>query len=179
MKTPSAHAYVRALQVWGLWLRHWRLTRDPRVLRTTLACKLIAAEKLAIWQAELGLRRSVWAARAERAAREEFSIHRVLRQIRRDERGFVRHSLTSHLSRWSRKWFNRLMMEHPRRSWSRRSDHYLSRNDWSTFRLSTRQVDACGLLYEVTEARVLSTEQRAAPFPDRERTRLTFPIAGS
>jgi hypothetical protein len=51
-----------------------------------LACKLIAAEKLAIWQAELGLRRSVWAARAERAAREEFSIHRVLRQIRRDER---------------------------------------------------------------------------------------------
>src|SRR4051812_36390889 len=86
MKTPSAHAYVRALQGWRLWLRHWRLTRDPRALRTTLACKLIAAEKLAIWQAELGLRRSVWAARAERAAREEFSIHRVLRQIRRDER---------------------------------------------------------------------------------------------
>jgi hypothetical protein len=86
MKTPSAHAYVRALQVWGLWLRHWRLTHDPRALRTTLACKLIAAEKLAVWQAELGLRRSVWAARAERAAREEFSIHKVLRQIRRDER---------------------------------------------------------------------------------------------
>jgi hypothetical protein len=51
-----------------------------------LACKLIAAEKLAIWQAELGLKRSVWAARAERAAREELSLHKVLRQIRRDER---------------------------------------------------------------------------------------------
>ena len=86
MKTPSAHAYARALQVWGQWLRPWHLTRDPRALRTTLACKLMAAEKLAIWQAELGLRRSVWAARAERAAREEFSIHKVLRQIRRDER---------------------------------------------------------------------------------------------
>ena len=86
MKTPSAHAYARALQIWGQWLRHWHLTRDPRALRTTLACKLIAAERLAIWQAELGLRRSVWAARAERAAREEFSIHKVLRQIRRDER---------------------------------------------------------------------------------------------
>jgi hypothetical protein len=86
MKTPSAHAYVRALMIWGQWLRHWRLTRDPRALRTTLACKLIAAEKFAIWQAEVGVSRSVWAARAERAAREELSIHRVLRQIRRDER---------------------------------------------------------------------------------------------
>lgn len=83
---PSAHAYARALQIWGQWLRHWRLTRDPRALRTTLACKLIAAEKLALWQAELALNRSVWAARVERAAREELSIHRVLRQIRRDER---------------------------------------------------------------------------------------------
>jgi hypothetical protein len=86
MKTPSAHAYARALLVWGQWLRHWRLTGDPRALRTTLACKLIAAEKLAIWRAELALDRSVWAARAERAAREELSLHRVLRQIRRDER---------------------------------------------------------------------------------------------
>jgi len=72
--------------MWGQWLRHWRLTRDPRALRTTLACKLIAAEKLAVWRAELALYRSVWAARAERAAREEFSLHKVLRQIRRDER---------------------------------------------------------------------------------------------
>ena len=86
MTTPSAHAYARALLIWGQWLRHWSLTRDPRALRTTLACKLIAAEKLALWRAELGLNRSVWAARAERAAREELSIHKVLRQIRRDER---------------------------------------------------------------------------------------------
>lgn len=86
MQTPSLQAYARALQIWGQWLRHWCLTRDPRALRTTLACKLIAAEKLAIWQAELALRRSVWAARAERAAREEFSLHKLLRQIRRDER---------------------------------------------------------------------------------------------
>ena len=86
MKTPNAQAYARALMMWGQWLRHWRLTRDPRALRTTLACKLIAAEKLAIWRAELALYRSVWAARAERAAREEFSLHKVLRQIRRDER---------------------------------------------------------------------------------------------
>lgn len=86
MQTPSLQAYARALQIWGQWLRQWCLTRDPRALRTTLACKLIAAEKLAIWQAELALRRSVWAARAERAAREEFSLHKLLRQIRRDER---------------------------------------------------------------------------------------------
>jgi hypothetical protein len=86
METPSAHAYARALQSWGQWLRHWCLTRDPRALRTAFTCKEIAAEKLAIWQAELALRRSVWAARAERAAREEFSLHKLLRQIRRDER---------------------------------------------------------------------------------------------
>jgi hypothetical protein len=86
MQTPSLQAYARALQIWGQWLRQWCLTRDPRALRTTLACKLIAAEKLAIWQAESALCRSVWAARAERAAREEFSLHKLLRQIRRDER---------------------------------------------------------------------------------------------
>ncbi len=86
MPTPSAHAYARAVLIWSQWLRHWRRTHDTRALRTSLACKLIAAEKLAIWQAELGLSRSVWAARAERAAREAFSLHKVLRQIRRDER---------------------------------------------------------------------------------------------
>ena len=86
MQTPSAHAYARALLIWAQWLRHWRQTNDARALRTSLACKLIASEKLAIWQAELALSRSVWAARVERAAREEFSLHKVLRQIRRDER---------------------------------------------------------------------------------------------
>lgn len=177
MKTPSAHAYVRALQVWGLWLRHWRLTRDPRVLRTTLACKLIAAEKLAIWQAELGLRRSVWAARAERAAREEFSIHRVLRQIRRDERELRATQFDLALEQMVSEMVQSADDGTPEALVVAEERSLLV--DWSTFRLSTRQVDACGLLYEVTEARVLSTEQRAAPFPDRERTRLTFPIAGS
>ena len=49
---------MRALIVWGQWLRHWCRTRDPRALRTALICEQIAAEKLAVWHGELKLHRS-------------------------------------------------------------------------------------------------------------------------
>jgi hypothetical protein len=51
-----------------------------------LACEWIAREKLAAWQAELKLHHPVWAAHAERAAREQLAIHKIMRQIRRDQR---------------------------------------------------------------------------------------------
>jgi hypothetical protein len=84
--SPSAEAYGRAVEVWGQWLRHWHLTRDGRALRTTLACEWIAKEKFAVWQAELKVSPSVWGAHAERAAREQLAVHKVMRQIRRDQR---------------------------------------------------------------------------------------------
>jgi hypothetical protein len=84
--SPSAEAYGRAVEVWGQWLRHWHLTRDGRALRTALACEWIAKEKFAVWQAELKVSPSVWGAHAERAAREQLAVHKVMRQIRRDQR---------------------------------------------------------------------------------------------
>jgi hypothetical protein len=78
--------YVRALEVWGQWLRHWCETRDGRALRTALACQQIAKEKSVAWQTELQASQSVWAARAERAARDELGLHKIMRQIRRDQR---------------------------------------------------------------------------------------------
>ena len=84
--SPSAQAYGRAVEVWGQWLHHWRLTRDGRALRTALACEWIAKEKFAIWQSELKANPSVWGAHAERAAREQLAVHKVMRQIRRDQR---------------------------------------------------------------------------------------------
>jgi hypothetical protein len=84
--SPSAQAYGRAVDVWGQWLRHWRLTRDGRALRAAFACEWIAKEKFAIWQAELKVNPSVWGAHAERAAREQLAVHKVMRQIRRDQR---------------------------------------------------------------------------------------------
>jgi hypothetical protein len=87
MQETTAKAYGRALAVWGQWLRHWRLTRDPRHLRAVLVYRQIAAEKLAVWQAELKLSRSaILAAREERVARTELALNTLLRQIRRDER---------------------------------------------------------------------------------------------
>jgi hypothetical protein len=84
--STAAEDYGRALAVWGQWLRQWRRTRDPRALRTALACKRIAVERLAVWQAELRLNRSVRSARTERAVREQLSVHRIMRQIRHDEK---------------------------------------------------------------------------------------------
>jgi hypothetical protein len=46
MTETSAQAYARAHAVWSQWLRHWHLTGDPRALRTVLACRQIADEKL-------------------------------------------------------------------------------------------------------------------------------------
>jgi len=86
MEQSSAQTYARALSVWGQWLRQWCRTRDGRVLRTALACEGIAKEKYSIWQAELKSSQSVWVARAERAARKEFAVAEIMRQIRRDKR---------------------------------------------------------------------------------------------
>ena len=83
MKDPTAIAYARALAVWAQWLSHWRLTREPRHLRTALACRQVAAEKLAAWHAELRLSRSaLLAARVTRTAR---AVDRTLRAIRHDQ----------------------------------------------------------------------------------------------
>jgi hypothetical protein len=57
-----------------------------RALRTAFACQQIAKEKSAVWQAELKASQSVWAARAERTAREELGLPQIMRQIRRDQR---------------------------------------------------------------------------------------------
>jgi hypothetical protein len=84
--SPSAQAYGRAVEAWGQWLHHWRRTRDGRALRTALACEWIAKERFAVWQAELKVNHSVWGAHAERAAREQLAVHKVMRQIRRDQR---------------------------------------------------------------------------------------------
>lgn len=103
-KTP-AQAYGHALAVWGQWLRQWRLTRSPRALHTALICEQIAAEKLADWHGELKLNRSaIRAARAERAAREELSLHKIMRQIRRDERELraTQMAAPENMARWAR-----------------------------------------------------------------------------
>jgi hypothetical protein len=91
MQETSAQAYGRALAVWGQWLRHWRRTRDPRVLRTALVCRQIAAEKLAVWQAELKLSQSaLLAAHERRAARTVLGLDKVvLSEIRRDEQALL------------------------------------------------------------------------------------------
>jgi len=86
MEQSSAQTYARALSVWGQWLRQWSRTRDGRALRTALACERIAKEKYSIWQAEVKSSQSVWAAQAERAARKEFAVAEIMRQIRRDKR---------------------------------------------------------------------------------------------
>jgi hypothetical protein len=52
MTETSAQAYARAHAAWRQWLRHWHLTGDPRALRTALACRQIAEEILAAWQAD-------------------------------------------------------------------------------------------------------------------------------
>ena len=92
MQETSAQAYGRALVVWGQWLRHWRRTHDPRALRTALVCQQIAAEKLAVWQAELKLSQSaLLAAHEARAARTVLGLDKVvLREIRRDEQALLR-----------------------------------------------------------------------------------------
>jgi hypothetical protein len=88
--SPTAIAYARALAVWGQWLQHWRTTRNDRAFRTALACKRIALEKQAAWKAELKSRRSVVAAaREERAVRSELDLHRMLRELKRQERDVV------------------------------------------------------------------------------------------
>jgi hypothetical protein len=88
--SPTAVAYARALAVWGQWLGHWRNTRDDRAFRTALACKAIALEKQAAWKAELNLKRSAMAAaREERAVRSELGLHRMLRELKRQERDLV------------------------------------------------------------------------------------------
>ena len=105
MQETSAHAYGRALAVWGQWLCHWRLTREPRHLRTALACRQIAAEKLAVWHSDLKLNPSgIRAARAERAAREEMSLHKIIRQIRHDERKLhaMQVAAPEDMARWAR-----------------------------------------------------------------------------
>jgi hypothetical protein len=62
------------LTVWGQWLRQYRHTRAPRSLQTALICREIAAEKLAIWHADLKLIQSAMQTeRAERVARTELS----------------------------------------------------------------------------------------------------------
>ncbi len=87
MHQTSAQAYGRALTVWGQWLRHWGRTSDPRALGPVYVCESIAAEKLAVWQAELKSRQSaLLAAREERAARTELAVDKILREIRRDGR---------------------------------------------------------------------------------------------
>jgi hypothetical protein len=83
----SAHAYGRALAVWGQWLRQYRHTRAPRALQTALACREIAAEKLAIWHADLKLTQSVIQAnRAARIARLELCLDEIRQEIQSDER---------------------------------------------------------------------------------------------
>ena len=90
MKEPVAIAYARALAVWSQWLRHWRHTGDPRAFRTALACKQIALEKKAAWKAALKANPSaLLAAREERAARSELGLHRILRELKRQERELV------------------------------------------------------------------------------------------
>ena len=87
LQETSAQAYGRALAVRCQWLRQWRLTGSSRARQTALICEQIAAEKRAVWHGELKLHRSaIWAARVERAAREELSLHKIMRQIRQDER---------------------------------------------------------------------------------------------
>ena len=80
---PSAQVYGRALTAGSQWLRQYRHTRVPRALQTALACRDIAAEKLAIWRADLKLIQS--AMQAERVARFELSLDKILREIQRDE----------------------------------------------------------------------------------------------
>jgi hypothetical protein len=105
MQETPAQAYGRALVVWGQWLRQWRLTRSPRALLTALICEQIAAEKLADWHGDLKLNRSaIRAARAERAAREELCLHKIMRQIRRDERELraTQMAAPEDMARWAR-----------------------------------------------------------------------------
>jgi|SRR3954465_9494408 hypothetical protein len=86
MKEPLAIAYARALAVWSQWLRHWRHTGDPRAFRTALACKQIALEKKAALKANPS---ALLAAREERAARSELGLHRILLELKRQERELV------------------------------------------------------------------------------------------
>ena len=105
LQETSAQAYGRALIVWGQWLRHWCRTRDPRALRTALTCEQIAAEKLVVWHGDLKLHRSALrAARAERVAREELSLHKIMRQIRRDQRVLraMQVAAPKDMARWAR-----------------------------------------------------------------------------
>lgn len=61
--------------------------RSSRALQTALICERIAAEKFAVWRAELRLSRSaVLAARRERAVRTALGLDKIERQTRRDER---------------------------------------------------------------------------------------------
>jgi hypothetical protein len=77
---PSAQVYGRALTVWGQRLRQYRHTRVPRALQTALACREIATEKLVIRRADLKLIQSAMQAeRAERVARTELSLDKILR----------------------------------------------------------------------------------------------------
>lgn len=101
----NAQAYGRALAVRCQWLHQWRLTRSSRALQTALICEQIAVEKRAVWHGELKLHRSaIWAARAERAAREELSLHKIMRQIRQDERVLraVQVAAPEDVARWVR-----------------------------------------------------------------------------
>lgn len=83
----SEHAYGRALAVWGQWLRLYRDTRTPRALQVALICREIAAEKLAIWHADLkSIQSALQADRAERAARSELSLDKIRQEFQSDER---------------------------------------------------------------------------------------------
>jgi hypothetical protein len=83
----SAQAFGRALAVWGQWLHQWRHTRAPSALQMALACREIAAEKLAIWHTDLRLSRS--------AMRAELALDKMMREIRHDERALRATGLTA------------------------------------------------------------------------------------
>ena len=83
VQETRAHAYARALEAWGQWLRQWRRTGAPRALHATLVCKKIASERFAAWRAEL--RSDRLARQSMRAARAERLLDRMLVQGGRDE----------------------------------------------------------------------------------------------
>jgi hypothetical protein len=96
----SAHAYGRALAVWGQWLHQYRLTRAPRALQTAVICREIAAEKLIIWLAELtSIQPADRALRVARFQRSELFLDKIRHEIQSDER-MLRETGLAAMSPW-------------------------------------------------------------------------------
>jgi hypothetical protein len=76
----EANAQARAVQVWIMWLRHWRDTRDPRALHTARIWRAHVREVAATRRAELKAQQAVY-----RDRRADLALDEAMYCIRYEE----------------------------------------------------------------------------------------------